>query len=696
VTSEGWRIENAEWLTCLLRRLRLRLELHALSLQRPGGEPRAVDWLVAGEPDLGPRAVDGPAADAHAAAMDALDVELGERGGRMAAAGRPPALTALSESVGLSAFERELLLLAAAPALDGGFARAFAELHADGRRDHATLQLALALFVEDPVERVLFADCLLPGNTLRRLRLVDMLEDPVLPPPLRQLAVDDRMVDFLRGVNRVDTRVMQLLSPLPPALPGAQTRRDGAEVARLVAAESERWTTVNLIGTVEGGAGDVAQHACAELGVALHKIDLTRLAAATVADRHSLSDLLGREAALTGAAIFVDASELERASADATLVDELIEGLPATLFVVSDERWPAGHRAAAFRLTRPDRAEQRLLWGAALSGFRHSLNGEVDAIVQQFDLGPQAIADVVARASALGGNEITGSDLWRECRDQAGLAFDEFAKRIEPCYRWDDIVVDDDVRAQLRELAGQVQGRSRVYEAWGFGAKLSRGRGITALFSGPSGTGKTMAAEILAAHLELDLYRIDLAGVVSKYVGETEKNLRRVFAGAERSGAVLLFDEADALFGTRTEVRDSHDRYANVEVNYLLQRMEDYAGLAVLATNRRNALDPAFLRRLRFVVEFSFPGPEHRRAIWEKVFPPQADLGDLDYAFLAGLELTGGNIRSIAVNAAFLAASERTSISMPHLARAAAREYAKLSRPISAAEFGVYHEAARA
>ena len=297
--------------------------------------------------------------------------------------------------------------------------------------------------------------------------------------------------------------------------------------------------------------------------------------------------------------------------------------------------------------------------------------------------------DVVARA-ARGGSEIRGSDLWRECRAQTGVALDEMAQRITPTYRWDDIVVGDDVRTQLRELSSQVEQRGRVYDQWGFGAQLARGRGITALFAGPSGTGKTMAAEIIASHLELDLYRIDLAGVVSKYIGETEKNLRRVFDAAEQSGAILFFDEADALFGTRTEVRDSHDRYANLEINYLLQRMEDYGGLAILATNRRAALDAAFLRRLRFIIDFPFPGIDDRRRIWERVFPAEAETEALEMSFLSRLDLSGGNIRSIAVNAAFLAAGEHGTIGMSHVVRAAAREYTKLSKPISAAEFGDY------
>ena len=235
--------------------------------------------------------------------------------------------------------------------------------------------------------------------------------------------------------------------------------------------------------------------------------------------------------------------------------------------------------------------------------------------------------------------------------------------------------------------------RAQVYQDWGFGAKLNRGRGISALFAGPSGTGKTMAAEVLARHLRLDLYRIDLAGVVSKYIGETERNLRSIFTAAERGGAILFFDEADALFGKRSEVKDSHDRYANIEVNYLLQRMEDFRGLAILATNRKSALDSAFVRRLRFIVDFPFPDAAHRLRIWQSVFPPQADLQELDVAWLARFEIPGGQIRNIALAAAFLAASEGAPIGMLHVMRAARREYAKMDRIVQEADFGPYYAA---
>src|SRR5262249_1072819 len=238
----------------------------------------------------------------------------------------------------------------------------------------------------------------------------------------------------------------------------------------------------------------------------------------------------------------------------------------------------------------------------------------------------------------------------------------------------------------LHRIAAHVRHRAKVYEDWGFAARSSRGPGISALFAGPSGTGKTMAAEVLAGELRLDLYRIDLSSVVSKYIGETEKNLRRVFDAAEQSGAILLFDEADALFGKRSEVKDSHDRYANIEVSYLLQRMEAYRGLAILTTNLRNALDPAFVRRIRFVIQFPFPDAVQRAEIWRRIFPAATPTDGLDHARLAKLNVPGGNIRNIAMNAAFLAADRGEPVRMTHLADAARIEYGNLERPLTEAE----------
>jgi hypothetical protein len=688
MSAESRRTGTAEWLLANLRLLRLLLHRRATL----SGSSQ-LDWLLVGD-------AEGPAADPAVLAsieesIAAAGADLRRLEEELTDEERSPALASLAKLVDLTPLETRVLLLAAAPALDPAFARAYAELNADGGRDHATLGLALAVLVDDPAERLAGFDILLPERPLRALRLLELDGDERDPLALRPLTVDERMVGFLRGASRLDARLHAVLRPVAAAPAGESTDRLAAEVVQGLARQSDRWLGVNLVGGT-GTTRAVAELVCARLGLRLFAVDLGRMAERTPHERGLLVALLGREAVLAGLAVLVDTSEVEHGSPAAAVVDELTDGVSAQLFVTGTERWPSDASLQIAHVARPSRHEQADMWRDALSAYDHSLNGEVDAIVQQFDLGPSAIAEAVERAAARTGGEITGTALWRSCRDHASAVLDDLAVPITPAYGWDDIVVGDDVRAQLRELADQVEQRSRVYETWGFGRHLARGRGITALFAGPSGTGKTMAAEILAGHLDLELHRIDLAGVVSKYVGETEKNLRRVFEAAEQRGTILFFDEADALFGTRTQIRDSHDRYANVEINYLLQRMEDYAGLAVLATNRRDALDNAFLRRLRFVVEFPFPDVEDRRRIWERVFPAEAALDEIDFSFLAQLELTGASIRSIAINGAFLAAAAGAPITMPDLMRAAAREYAKLSKPVSSAEFGRYHPAVTA
>jgi SpoVK/Ycf46/Vps4 family AAA+-type ATPase len=265
---------------------------------------------------------------------------------------------------------------------------------------------------------------------------------------------------------------------------------------------------------------------------------------------------------------------------------------------------------------------------------------------------------------------------------------DELAQRIPPNATWEDLVLPPAQAEMLREIAAHLRQRATVYQTWGFAAKNTRGLGISALFAGGSGTGKTLAAEVLAQELHLDLYRIDLSSVVSKYIGETEKNLRRVFDAAEESGVILLFDEADALFGKRSEVKDSHDRYANIEVSYLLQRMESYPGLAIMTTNLKSSIDTAFLRRIRFVVQFPFPDATQRAEIWRRVYPVNTPTDGLDTKKLAQLSVAGGNIRNIALNAAFLAADADEPVQMKHLLRAARTEYAKLEKSLTEAEIG--------
>ncbi|MGH9586172.1 MAG: ATP-binding protein, partial [Acidobacteriaceae bacterium] len=310
-----------------------------------------------------------------------------------------------------------------------------------------------------------------------------------------------------------------------------------------------------------------------------------------------------------------------------------------------------------------------------------SLNGFLDNLAEQFHLSARTI-----HATGSINGSARPAQLWNACRALARPRLEDLAQRIVPNAAWDDLILPETQKSILHQIAGQVSTRMKVHETWGFSAKTRRGLGISALFAGESGTGKTLAAEVLAAELGLDLYRIDLSAVVSKYIGETEKNLRQVFDAAEEGGVLLLFDEADALFGKRGDVKDSHDRYANIEVGYLLQRMEAYQGLAVLTTNLKSSIDRAFQRRLRFIVSFPFPDAQQREAIWSRTFPAATPTHNLNPALLAQLKVPGGEIRNIALNATFLAAKATQPVDMSHLLEASRLEAQKIERPISDAE----------
>jgi SpoVK/Ycf46/Vps4 family AAA+-type ATPase len=320
-------------------------------------------------------------------------------------------------------------------------------------------------------------------------------------------------------------------------------------------------------------------------------------------------------------------------------------------------------------------------------------NGELDRVSTQYSFDSEDILaagrEICQRLQAGDSQPPAPGELLLEvCRAGSRPALDSLAQRIEARAGWNDIVLPEASLEALQAIAAQVRQQGKVLEGWGFAVQTVRGLGISALFHGPSGTGKTLAAEVLAHELKLDLFRIDLSQVVSKYIGETEKNLRAIFDAAEHTGSVLLFDEADSLFGKRSEVRDSHDRYANIEISYLLQRMEAYRGLAILTTNLRGGMDSAFLRRIRFFVGFPFPDPGLRRRIWEHIFPASMPAQRLDLDKLSRLNLPGGNIRNIALNAAYIAADRNEPVRMAHLLVAARRECAKLERPLTESEIG--------
>jgi vesicle-fusing ATPase len=380
---------------------------------------------------------------------------------------------------------------------------------------------------------------------------------------------------------------------------------------------------------------------------------------------------------------------VEVAGAEA-VVGALLEELESPLVVlVGESKARAEGRVELHRSVElPAPSEARELWASALGEpVARALAGAVEEVAQHFRLGAAAIEAIARELEATATAELDpAAELRRLCRERSRVRLEGLAERIDPKATWDDLVLPPGQGALLRELVRHVRHRTQVYERWGFGERTTRGLGVTALFSGEAGTGKTLAAEVLARELGLDLYRIDLAATVSKYIGETEKNLARLFDAAEASGAVLLFDEADALFGKRGEVRDGHDRYANLEVAYLLQRMESYRGLAILTTNLRSNVDRAFLRRLRFVVQFPFPAAEQRAEIWRRTFPPAVPLDGLEPERLARLVASGGSIRSIALSAAFAAAEDGGVVTAGHVLRAARVEYAKAERPLTDAE----------
>ena len=447
---------------------------------------------------------------------------------------------------------------------------------------------------------------------------------------------------------------------------------------------------IQLVGSDRISKQLVAQHTAAELGLVLYRLPLDLLPT-QLGDLETFSRLWQRESGLLGFTLFIDLQNHDLGNANSPTVTALRQLLARNqmLLFLSAREVQQGMMAAsvAVEVEKPNTQEQRALWDQAVGDM---VTSSPSQLASQFKLTPVAIQQITQEVlqTAPDNPDQFHDRLWEGCLTATRPQLDLLAQRLEAKATWDDLVLPVEETDLLHQIAEQVRSRSTVYEDWGFHQKMNRGLGISALFAGESGTGKTMAAEVLANELRLNLYRIDLSSVVSKYIGETEKNLRRLFDAAEDGGAILFFDEADALFGKRSEVKDSHDRYANIEINYLLQRIEAYSGLAILATNMKSSMDPAFIRRLRFIVSFPFPAAKERLRIWQTVFPSQMPTTqDLDFKRLAHLNLTGGSIHNVALNAAFLAASKQVPVSMPLLLMAARTEFRKLGKPIEEAEF---------
>jgi ATPase family associated with various cellular activities (AAA) len=631
----------------------------------------------------------------------------------------PPALVILAKRLGLSQFEQELLLLCIGMELDTGTAGLCARSQKDSSRNYPTFALAFSLF-DEPTW-----DALSPERPLRYWRLLEITQGSGQPLTASALRADERILNYCKGLNYLDDRLIPLLTPIEAgnygdSLPPSHRDAVDAIVQRLKAAgETRGLPLLQLLGADAASKQLVASEAAIAVGLCLYRLPVALLPT-HAADIETLARLWQRETLLLPLGLYVDAlAGMAEAPEQAAPVTRLLDRVEGALFLDSREAWPGLRKnTVSMQISLPTASEQMAAWQSALGQAAADNPGRLAA---QFNLSYSAIRQIAQQTLAsspadgtrAGESAGTTSDdsqhrtetaaqtppassvsappldqrLWEACLASTRPQMDTLAERLESGMGWDDLVLPPAELALLHQIVEQVGRRATVYESWGFAQRMSRGLGISALFAGDSGAGKTLAAEVIAHELRMTLYRIDLSAVVSKYIGETAKNLRRLFDAAESGGAILFFDEADALFGKRSEVKDSHDRYANIEINYLLQRMEAFRGLAILATNMKSALDPAFMRRLRFVVQFPFPGVTERKAIWQRVFPAKVPLQSLDYGRLARFNITGGLIHNIAVNAAFLAARCGTAVTMPLVLEAARGEFRKIERPINEADF---------
>ncbi|MFD7660822.1 ATP-binding protein, partial [Actinosynnema sp. NPDC059797] len=594
-----------------------------------------------------------------------------------------PRLAVLARDFGLAPVDVEFLLVALAPDVDARFERLYGYLNDDVTRRRATVGLALRLCgvpVAGPGRfRFTATSPLVAGGLVE-------VHDPGAPALSRALRVPDRVVAHLLGDDEPDPALAGLarLVPLSDARPGELPGRLGAGLRAGV-------TPVHLRDT-GGDAGPTAVAALAAAGRGAVVLD-----AAALADReHPDPGAVVREARLRGAGIVLGPLEPlvpERARLLRELV-ALAGDLPVLLHGRShwDPRWTA-RPVLSVPVDPPLPAERAAWWTRALGGepgFLPDLAG--------YRLGSEEVGravEVASHLAAVEGRPVGLAHVRAGVRAQNGAGLDRLARRIVPAVGWDDVVLPEHTRRQLAELVVRARHRERVLGEWRMRPGGGRGRGVVALFAGESGTGKTMSAEVVAAEIGMDLYVVDLSTVVDKYVGETEKNLERIFTEAAGVHGVLLFDEADAVFGKRSEVQSAHDRYANVESAYLLQRMESFDGIAVLTTNLRSNVDEAFTRRIDVIADFPVPDAEQRLALWDRCLGgalPRAD--DLDLAFCAErFDLAGGSIRACAVTAAYLAAAEDRPVAMADVVASVRQEYRKLGRLVLESEFGPWHAA---
>jgi SpoVK/Ycf46/Vps4 family AAA+-type ATPase len=615
----------------------------------------------------------------------------------------------LSNLFHLNPFEIDAFLICLAPELDLRYEKLYAYLQNDVTKKRPTVDLVIKLLCSSMKERFRMRESFSPTAPLIKNGLIYFTGDDQLPLLSKSIKLDEKIISFLLGANGIDKRIRNFSAIIEPKKSFSDIIFADDDKKSLMELMKQYRSLENPVmfffhGPYGTGKKMTAEAICKELGMPLLVVDSKIF---LKNESFETLDIVFREALLQNSSLYLegfDALWIEK-NAGITAISLLhrLDEFPDWFFLSGELPWePMGilknHGFISLAFPIPSLAFRKRLWVSFLRGHTYD-DVDIDALATKFKFSGGQIKDAIftahniAIAKKPGKSRLSMADLHQGCKAQSNRNLSAFARKIESHYTWDDIILPKDIKEQLREVSGYIKYKGTVYTDWGFDKKLSLGKGLNVLFSGPSGTGKTMASEIIAKDVGLDLYKIDLSSVVSKYIGQTEKNLKNIFKEAETSNAILFFDEADALFGKRSEVRDSHDRYANIEINYLLQKMEEYEGIVILATNFSSNIDEAFLRRMHFKIDFISPDEELRGKILRSMFPRETPVGDnLDFGFLAKFKITGGNIKNIALSAAFLAANDSGTVKMEHIIKATKREFQKMGKLCTQVDFGKYYD----
>ncbi len=609
----------------------------------------------------------------------------------------------------LSPFEENILLICLAPELDLRYEKLYSYLQNDVTKKRPAVDLVIRLLCSSVKEKLKAREIFYADSALIRNRLIYLSGDENSQSLLsRFIRIDDNIINFLLGSFEIDHRISNLSSlKIPERNFNDMVLPD--QISRTLTQLIDRSTSMKIPllyfqGPYGTGKKMTAEAISRELGLSLFLVDSKQL---SKVESLELLKIIIRDANLHNSLLYLEGfdsflnDENVKNSVKYMLLE--LDRYPNFVILSGEKHFDIGsilknHAFINIEFKTPSYVNRKELWKSLLNG-EFSEDADIDSLASKFNFSGGQIKDAITTAlnnkmvKNEDGSKLSMEDLFEGCKIQSNRKLMTFGRKIESRYSWEDIFLSKDTKEQLKEVCVYIKYKGTVYAEWGFDKKLALGKGLNVLFSGPSGTGKTMASEIIAREVGLDIYKIDLSNVVSKYIGETEKNLSRIFKEAETSNAILFFDEADVLFGKRSEVKDAHDRYANIEIGYLLQKMEEYEGIVILATNFSNNIDDAFLRRLHFKVDFPSPDEKLREIIWRNIFPRETPVTEnIDYGFLSRFKITGGNMKNIALCAAFLAASDSGIVKMEHIIKGTQREFQKIGKLCTPEDFGEYYK----